>query len=181
MKTLKLWQRSDNYLGEEYNDYYVVLGRNRDSDILTNSNFDIALERLGGECDDKVRVIRNGHWACGWIEFIAVHKDDLKHVTIAQQIVNDIEKYPVLDDDDYYKRECEAILYNIKDSLYQVRDIDNIPEVTDIYSYFSTSGQDMTEEFYPDREQLLEAIEDINKQQALDKQLQAGQTVMEIV
>ena len=39
-----------NFLGEvPSKDLLVLMSRNRDSDLLTESNWEIALERLGGE------------------------------------------------------------------------------------------------------------------------------------
>lgn len=51
--------------------WLVLLARNRDSDILTESNWECALKQLGGESDD-CQVFRFGHWACGWIEYLCV-------------------------------------------------------------------------------------------------------------
>lgn len=69
--------------------------RTRDSGPLDRSNFDAALERLGGE-SDTVEVHRFGHWACGWLEIVLVdpeRRDD------AQAIQDRLADYPVLDED----------------------------------------------------------------------------------
>lgn len=79
-------------------DFLVLLGRNRDSDILTEVNFEVALEILGGE-SDTVQVHRFGHWACGWFELLLVHPS---REIEAQAIEDDIEHYPILDEDKYY-------------------------------------------------------------------------------
>jgi len=55
-------------------DWLVLIGRNRDSECLVNSNFDCALAQLGGE-SDHVEVHNFGHWACGWLEIIIVKPD----------------------------------------------------------------------------------------------------------
>ncbi len=86
--------------------WLVLLGKNRDSSLLEKSNFDIALERLGGESDD-VEVCRFGHWACGWIEIVIVNPES-KAAKIADDIENQLEDYPALDEDDWTTRECEA-------------------------------------------------------------------------
>ena len=41
---LNLWTRPDCYMGAEWPEWYVFLGRNRDSDCLTESNFEKGLE-----------------------------------------------------------------------------------------------------------------------------------------
>ena len=86
--------------------WFVVLGRNRDSDCLTESNFAVALKMLGGE-SDTVEVHRFGHWACGWYELILVQPGTDAEKT-ARQIRDDLDGYPVLDEDDFSRREQEA-------------------------------------------------------------------------
>lgn len=96
----------DNYIGPDRGDNVVVLGRNRDCDTLSISNFEVALERLGGE-SDTVTVERDGHWACGWIELLMVDPTDLKALETAYTISEDLKDYPVLDEDDFCAREYE--------------------------------------------------------------------------
>lgn len=87
-------------------DWLVLLGRNRDSDHLTNSNFECALEQLGGEGED-VEVHRFGHWAVGWLEIIIV-RPGTEAERIAEEIERGLENYPVLDEEDYSRREWEG-------------------------------------------------------------------------
>lgn len=78
-------------------DFLVLLGQNRDSDCLTRSNFESALDILGGE-NDKVQIHRFGHWANGWFELILVHPDlEIE----AQKIVDSLEDYPVLNENHF--------------------------------------------------------------------------------
>ena len=107
MTTLLKWQRTSNYAGQDFSEYYVVVGQHRDSPILDKSNFPMALQRLGGE-SDTVTIEHAGHWAVGWIENILVHESDTDAVTEAQSIVDDLAFYPVLDDEDYSQREHDA-------------------------------------------------------------------------
>lgn len=95
---MQLWERSDNYFGEDYSDYYVLISRNRDSSALDNSNFDAALKRLGGQ-SDTIIVATISHWLCGWVDMLLIHKDDTVAVAIAEKIERDLEEYPILDDD----------------------------------------------------------------------------------
>ena len=82
---------------------FVVVTRSRDSDVLTESNFECALERLGGE-SDSVEIYRFGHWACGWWEALCVVKGTEAYA-IAEAIESDLEDYPVLDENDFTERE----------------------------------------------------------------------------
>lgn len=81
----------------------VPVGQNRDSDLLSQSNFDQTLKMLGGE-SDTVEVHRFGHWACGWCEIIIV-QPDTDAAAIAEEIENSLADYPVLSESDYSARE----------------------------------------------------------------------------
>ena len=103
-KFLKKWERPDSYAGADWPDYFVFLGQHRDSDALTRSNFECGLARLGGE-SETVRVIRERHWAVGWIEWIGVHKSAADKLDAAETMLEQIDAYPVLDEDDFSELE----------------------------------------------------------------------------
>lgn len=118
---------ASNYVGSIPDDKLLVLvTRNRDSDILTESNFECALERLGGE-SDNVQVIRFGHWACGWWEALCVVEGSNKEA-LAQKMHKDLDGYPVLDENDFSEREMEEAnrvwkdCYNKKERLEYIRE-----------------------------------------------------------
>lgn len=115
-----------NYAGEIPDDCWLVcLGRNRDSDLLTESNWTVALKKLGGESDD-VQVFRFGHWACGWIEYLCV-KQGSKAQVIAENITKKIDAYPVLDENHFTELENDeanrvwAECYDKKDRVKYIR------------------------------------------------------------
>lgn len=97
-----------NFIGDdsEYRDWFGVVGRSRDSGCLEESNFHAALRMLGGEGDD-VRVERYGHWGVGWIEEVYV-RPGTGAARVAGEIEAVLENYPVLDDEDFSRRESEA-------------------------------------------------------------------------
>ena len=98
------WDSMDNYIGEtDFNNLEVVLTRSRDSDLLTESNWDSALAMLGGESDNVI-IHRFGHWACGWWEALCV-KPDTEQYKIALDIESSLADYPVLDEEDWSARE----------------------------------------------------------------------------
>lgn len=117
-----------NFAGDDsdYRDWYGVVGRSRDSDCLEESNFAMALKRLGGEDSEDVLVARYGHWAVGWVEEVYV-RPETKAADEAQKIVDELESYPVLDDDDFNEREynkaCEIWkgCFDDKDRLEYIR------------------------------------------------------------
>jgi hypothetical protein len=111
---LKKWTDADpatglkgNYIGPDYSEFLIFLGRNRDSSHLANSNFEVGLDRLGGE-STQIQVITTGHWACGWVALIGIHKDARDKIELAEKMYAELQKYPVLDEEDFSKREWEA-------------------------------------------------------------------------
>ena len=124
-----------NYVGETPpRDWLVVLGRNRDSDVLSESNWESALLLLCGE-SESVRVFRFGHWACGWIEYLCVAASSPEHVQIGEDIVAKIADYPVLDEDDYSTREQEAADDVWADCFDRTERIEYIREHRDEFSF----------------------------------------------
>jgi hypothetical protein len=110
-ENLKLWTMPDSYCGAVWPGYYVFLAQHRDSDSVTRSNFICALRAIGGE-SDTVEIVREGHWAVGWLEWIAIHQDDSKALETADEIMGALSDYPVVDDSHLSEMEwneaCEA-------------------------------------------------------------------------
>lgn len=94
-----------NYSGTDFAGWLCGPTKTRDSEILDESNFDAALERLGGESDD-VQVQSCGHWACGHFDRILVKVDSPKAKELFK-IHQDLENYPILDESDHSEREYE--------------------------------------------------------------------------
>jgi hypothetical protein len=104
---LERWTMPKDYFGAEWPEYYSSgVGRSRDSDCLEESNFDAMLAELGGE-SETVQVVRESHWAVGWVEWIAIHESDEKALRAADGLLKSLEDYPVLDEDDVCRREWE--------------------------------------------------------------------------
>lgn len=114
---METWKHPSSYGGFSPDGDYCVLSRNRDSAVLDESNWAVACKTLGaeahdsGEMDDRPAVYhwRAGHWACGWVEYLMVRADAPQEtIDAAQEIVDSLEGYPVLDDDHYSNAEYEA-------------------------------------------------------------------------
>lgn len=104
---LQRWSRPSNYFGAEWPEYYRAgVGQSRDSDDLEASNFAAMLKDLGGE-SVSVFVVRESHWAVGWVEWIAIHESNEKALGVADANMERLEQYPVLDEDDWSEREDE--------------------------------------------------------------------------
>jgi hypothetical protein len=129
-ETLKarLWHKEPNYIGPQWHHYAVVAVRHRDSDLLERHNFDTASTYLNRfkdrpatdytqsayEAEDREElkaclVVRNAHWAVGWIEFLMVDAHDYDATIAGATIVEDRDDYPILDEDGYIEEEDKAI------------------------------------------------------------------------
>lgn len=107
---LKLWKHPSNYIGATWEGWLVFLGRNRDSDLLTNHNFETArdlLQALDREGVKGTLVVSENHWACGWVEWIAIHPSNAAAVALAESLANDLGQYPILDEDKFSEKEHE--------------------------------------------------------------------------
>ena len=113
METLSKYKTEPNFymssgmedeLADKWDWIILPTARNRDSDLLSESNFTVALQMLSGE-GDKVEVHRFGHWACGYYEIIAVHPDLAR---IAEEIEAALDGYPILDDEHFSELEHET-------------------------------------------------------------------------
>lgn len=90
---------------DDQQDWIVApCGLSRDSGCLEQSNWSASIKILGGE-SDTLKIRRFGHWACGWFEIILVHPSRKAEIEGLEQ---DLEDYPVLDDDDFSEREHQA-------------------------------------------------------------------------
>lgn len=108
-RNLERWTRPESFMQHCEEWFYtracfIFIGQNRDSDSVTRSNFQCALRELGGE-SDTVAVIRESHWACGWIEWIAIHESDAAALECADEMAGALSDYPVLDDEHWSELE----------------------------------------------------------------------------
>lgn len=105
-QTLKLWARPANYLGETWEGYYSAgIGQARDSDALGRANFQAMRNELK-DCEGW-QVVREGHWACGWVEWIAIEATAVRALEIASAIMERYADYPVIDEDLFSQVEDE--------------------------------------------------------------------------
>jgi len=110
---IEKWERPEYFAawtdGAPYDgEWYVFLGRNRDSSILENSNFKRGLDLIGGE-SQTVMIVRESHWAFGWVEWIAIHQSDESALLKADDIIGEIHQYPILDETHYSELQHESI------------------------------------------------------------------------
>ena len=104
---LRRWTLPDYYVPAEWPEYYSTgVGQSRDSSSLERSNFVCMLKALGGE-SDTVIVVREGHWAVGWIEWIAIHETDARALEEADEIAGALVYDLVIDESHWCETERE--------------------------------------------------------------------------
>ena len=133
LRAIRPWEPPSSWAGKPWKGWFVGLGRTRDSDTLTRSNFEVFLkalrelpEVLVDDTDNAVAscrteredwsevnsvfIVPESHWACGWIDWVAIHPKNEAAMKLADEMLCAISNYPVLDEDDWSRREDEAVL-----------------------------------------------------------------------
>lgn len=124
LRAIRPWVRPDSWAGKSWYGWFVGLDQNRDSDTITRSNFEVFLKALrelpeiyvdDSENDEdwaetnSVFVVRESHWAVGWIEWVAIHPSNEAALKLADEMMCSLEDYPVLSDDHLSELESEEI------------------------------------------------------------------------
>jgi len=123
LRGIEKWKYPSNYMGTDYEGYYILYSMNRDSDYLTVSNFETILKLfedigvnvvedydMSSDKHPSVINVRMKHWLVGWIDTIMIHEDASSVIwDQVESINNSLSDYPVLDDDDFYQKESDII------------------------------------------------------------------------
>ena len=107
---LKRWESAPNYMGEDFSEYYIVTSFTRDSNVIEVANFiGIAshLMDIEPESERGWEIARFGHWACGYVYCIFVHKDS-PLLSLCEEIALSLREYPVFSED--VLSECESLI-----------------------------------------------------------------------
>jgi hypothetical protein len=126
-ENMSLWTRPGNYAGTDWSGWYSAgFGKSRDSDALERANFDATLAALGGESETVV-VAHEGHWAVGWVEWIAIDPSDTDALATADRIKRRYADYPVVSEElysEYEDSDCAetwANCYNERERMDYLR------------------------------------------------------------
>lgn len=132
LRAIRPWERPESWAGKPWYGWFVGLGQTRDSDTLTRSNFEVFLKALrelpevtvddteNAQQDwrtyeevwtetDTVYVVQESHWACGWIDWIAIHPKNEAAIKLADEMLCALSDYPVLDDEHFSELEMNEI------------------------------------------------------------------------
>jgi hypothetical protein len=142
MHECKEWTRPQCYIGATWEGWHSAgFGRSRDSDALEESNFQVALaefnklipddtdsltlEQLEGLC--SITVVRESHWAVGWVEWIAIHSSNTAALELARELCERANDYPILNESHFSELECTqanevwASCFNAKGRVEYIR------------------------------------------------------------
>jgi len=95
------------FLPDRQNWYVLPVSQTRDSGPLDQSNFNEALNILGGERSNICEVHRFGLWGPGWFKIIIVNPKAGATMKKALNIECSLADYPVLNEEDCSEREWE--------------------------------------------------------------------------
>jgi hypothetical protein len=142
------WDRSSEL--EDADQFCLVYTQNRDSGLLDQSNAEAIADAMKPFLDHgDVMEEHHNHWACGWVDGYAIRVYRDGKITDAFRTYHDLQTrlsdYPVLDEDDYSNRVCEATLANIADSAWRLKKEYDLPSDWGFQTYRWLSDHDCSE------------------------------------
>jgi len=169
------WHRqSDEPHPEQWAIFYT---HHRDSGLLAQSNADVyqrLLQRFTQGAARTVVLEHHTHWAVGWVDGFSIRVYTAAgKVTRAFQIYCELQArehdYPILDEDDYGRRQYEATLANVTDAAWRLKNNWELPEgwEYDVYNWLSdTTAEELDDSDdqggYPSEEGLAAAFVALN-------------------
>lgn len=149
----------------------------RDSTLLTQSNSAEIQKRFKNLLDhERAEINHTGHFGYGWcdhLSFPVVEYTNVLHTRVPresaayrlwQQIQDDLNDYPILNEIDYGEREVEATLENIESAMWSHKHKILPPDYIDLlYAWFMDNDYAAIESCddrggYPDDDQLARAF-----------------------
>jgi hypothetical protein len=146
--TCFVWDRERDL--DDAENWAIVYTHNRDSGLLDLSNADAiteAMEPFTEGDDPDVVMESHDHWAVGHVDGFSIRVYRNGEITEAFKTYHDLmeqmDGYPILDEEDYSERELEATLENISDAAWRVNHEYTLPEgwEGDVYSWLSNNRQ----------------------------------------
>lgn len=140
--SMERWQRSDDYIGEDYSKYFVLMTwRPNTWDRLGQSNYEFIKAELDAINANWLDA-NFGSWAFSFSS-ILIHKDDARAVELGNSLWEQMEAYPVLDDKRYSELQWEQA-----QDLWEHSDKELMCERTGIEACMSLDKQIPSDVFY---------------------------------
>ena len=161
---------------DDAENWAIIYTHHRDSGLLDQSNSAAiakALELFTEGDDPDVVAEDHHHWAVGWIEGFSIRVFRNGEITDAFRTYHDLaqrlDDYPLLDEEDYSRREFEATLDNLVDAAWRMKGDYELPEgwEGDVYEWLSDHEPGAIENTddqggYPSDDQLRAAFESLD-------------------
>jgi hypothetical protein len=163
------WHRSSELNDPE--NWAIFYTHSRDSGLLDQSNSE-AIERELTPFIKKGDVVveHHNHWATGWIDGFSIRVYRCLKITKAfrayHELAQRLTDYPILDDEDYSRREYKVTIENLTDAAWKIKNEFELPKgwVQSVYDWFSEHDCSAIESSddrggYPNQDQLKRAFE----------------------
>lgn len=144
-----VWYRDDIPDAENW---AVIYTHHRDSGLLDLSNAEViekALEQFTDGDDPDVVMESHNHWAVGHIDGFSIRVFREGMITDAfrryHELAEAMDCYPILDEEDYSRREYEATIENLADCAWRIKDEYELPDDWEYEVYGWLSDNDCGE------------------------------------
>lgn len=158
---------------DDAENWTIVYTSNRDSRLIEQSNaaaIEKAMEPFFDSDDPDIQSESHNHWAVGYVDGYAIRVYRDGQITEAfkayVELMERLEDYPLLDEEDYSRREYEATIENIKSEGCPIDA--NLPEdwAGQVYSWLSDNNFRAVENRddqggYADRWEIAEAVAEL--------------------
>ena len=172
-----VWYRANEI--DSPGNWAIIYHSHRDSGLLDQSNAAAITKELESfaEVDDPDLVFEShNHWACGWIDGFSIRVFRYGEITPAFKVYHElaerIAEYPILDEEDYSRREYEATVANIADAAWRLKDEFELSDgwQCEVYGWLSDNDSGAVENTddqggYPSEESLRAAFDALEFQQ----------------
>jgi hypothetical protein len=136
-------------------EWLIALGRSRDSGLIDLSNWAVAQDRLEGL--DDWAIERSGHWAVGWVESLIVLGGSDAHRE-AIVILDDLEGYPLLDEEHHSGLERDRTAETIQGALRSWDFIDGLDAAHEELMGIALDSGRYGEDYYPEDRDVFFAV-----------------------
>jgi hypothetical protein len=165
-----VWHRETEI--DDPGNWAIIYTHNRDSGLLDQGNADAiakAMEQFSDTDDPDVVFETHDHWAVGHVDGFSIRVFKHGQITDAFKTYHDLmeqlDGYAILDEEDYSRREYEATLENITDSAWRLKHEYDLPDdwESEVYSWLTDHRPSAVENRadqggYPSEEDLREAF-----------------------
>ena len=150
--TCFVWDRERDL--DDPDNWAIIYTHNRDSGLLDQSNADAiaeAMEPFTEGDDPDVVMESHDHWAVGHVDGFSIRVYRNGEITEAfktyHNLMEQMDGYPVLNEEDYSNRELEATLENISAAAWRVKHDYELPDgwESEVFSWFWDDRQSAVE------------------------------------